>query len=57
MHNMTANQAGDWILEHTPSSFQKMIGSNYSFGIERDEEVLARNDGDHRKWSNPLEVR
>ena len=30
---------------------------NYSFGIERDEVVLAQNDADHRKWSNPLEMR
>ncbi|TFK75464.1 phospholipid:diacylglycerol acyltransferase [Pluteus cervinus] len=55
--NMTAEQAGSWILEHTPDTFQRMIATNYSFGIERDEEVLARNDLDHRKWTNPLEVR
>ncbi|KIJ65858.1 hypothetical protein HYDPIDRAFT_109905 [Hydnomerulius pinastri MD-312] len=55
--NMTADEAGTWILERTPSSFQKMIWSNYSFGIERDEKVLKRNDHDHTKWTNPLEVR
>ncbi|KAH7926940.1 Lecithin:cholesterol acyltransferase [Leucogyrophana mollusca] len=55
--NMTADEAGTWILERTPSSFQKMIGTNYSFGIERDEAALKRNDLDHRKWSNPLETR
>ena len=33
-----------------------MIESNYSFGIERDEEQLKRNNFDHRKWSNPLEI-
>ncbi len=73
---MTAEQAGSWILEHTPDTFQvyavpflsvesdfsdhvfqRMIATNYSFGIERDEEVLALNDLDHRKWTNPLEVR
>lgn len=31
--------------------------SNYSYGIERDEVQLKRNNEDHRKWSNPLEVR
>ncbi|KAG8221338.1 Lecithin:cholesterol acyltransferase-domain-containing protein [Butyriboletus roseoflavus] len=55
--NMTAEMVGNWILERTPSSFQKMISTNYSFGIERDEEVLARNNFDNRKWTNPLEIR
>ncbi|KAH7915076.1 Lecithin:cholesterol acyltransferase-domain-containing protein [Hygrophoropsis aurantiaca] len=55
--NMTADDAGTWILERTPSSFQKMIGTNYSFGIERDEAALKRNDLDPTKWSNPLEIR
>ncbi|KAJ6495693.1 phospholipid:diacylglycerol acyltransferase [Mycena vitilis] len=55
-NNMTADSAGAWILQHTPSSFQKMIATNFSFGIERDEAVLKANDADHTKWSNPLEV-
>ncbi|KAJ3517266.1 hypothetical protein NLJ89_g617 [Agrocybe chaxingu] len=55
--NMTAEDASNWILEHTPSTFQKMLQTNYSYGIERDERQLKRNDADHRKWSNPLEVR
>ncbi|KAE9399773.1 hypothetical protein BT96DRAFT_975721 [Gymnopus androsaceus JB14] len=63
--NMTAETAGQWILEHTPVDFsaadevyflQKMMDTNYSFGIERDEEALKRNNLDHRKWTNPLEV-
>ncbi|KAJ7690718.1 phospholipid:diacylglycerol acyltransferase [Mycena rosella] len=54
--NMTADAAGAWILQHTPSSFQKMMATNYSFGIERDEAVLEANNGDHTKWTNPLEV-
>jgi phospholipid:diacylglycerol acyltransferase len=77
---MTADVAGAWILEHTPSHFQvslpsaylvlsrrhcankpdelqKMMATNYSFGIERDEKALKRNDFDHRKWTNPLEHR
>ncbi|KAJ7188606.1 phospholipid:diacylglycerol acyltransferase [Mycena filopes] len=54
--NMTADGASAWILQHTPSSFQKMIATNFSFGIERDEKVLAANGADHTKWSNPLEV-
>jgi phospholipid:diacylglycerol acyltransferase len=35
---------------------KKMIATNYSFGIERDERELEKNNHDHRKWSNPLEV-
>ncbi|KAK0504549.1 phospholipid:diacylglycerol acyltransferase [Armillaria luteobubalina] len=55
--NMTSEQAGTWILQHTPTTFQKMMETNYSVGIERDEATLKRNDGDHTKWTNPLEVR
>ncbi|KAI5117194.1 hypothetical protein M0805_004964 [Coniferiporia weirii] len=55
--NMTAEEAGTWILEHTPVSFQKMMESNYSCGIERDERKLELNDDDPTKWSNPLESR
>lgn len=54
--NMTADDASTWILERTPSTFQKMIWTNYSFGIERNEQVLKKNALDPRKWSNPLEV-
>ncbi|PPQ62922.1 hypothetical protein CVT24_006162 [Panaeolus cyanescens] len=54
--NMTTDEASIWILQHTPTTFQKMIESNYSYGFERDEEQLKRNNGDHRKWTNPLEI-
>ncbi|KAF8222646.1 phospholipid/diacylglycerol acyltransferase [Tricholoma matsutake] len=55
--NMTAEEAGAWILQHTPSAFQKMIATNYSFGIERNVDLLKMNDLDPMKWTNPLEVR
>ncbi|KAG1901020.1 Lecithin:cholesterol acyltransferase-domain-containing protein [Suillus fuscotomentosus] len=42
--NMTADDASTWILERTPSTFQ------------RNEQVLRKNALDPRKWSNPLEV-
>ncbi|KAH8096763.1 Lecithin:cholesterol acyltransferase-domain-containing protein [Cristinia sonorae] len=54
--NMTSDSAGNWILERTPNSFQRMVETNYSFGIERDEAQLKKNNLDHRKWTNPLEV-
>ncbi|KAG2106871.1 hypothetical protein BD769DRAFT_1502621 [Suillus cothurnatus] len=53
---MTADDANTWILQRTPSTFQKMIWTNYSFGIERDERVLKKDALDPRKWTNPLEV-
>ncbi|KAJ7072618.1 phospholipid:diacylglycerol acyltransferase, partial [Mycena amicta] len=56
LQNMTAEAASDWILQHTPSTFQKMIETNFSFGIERDEARLKANNLIHPKWSNPLEV-
>jgi phospholipid:diacylglycerol acyltransferase len=55
--NMTTTQASNWILSHTPSSFQKMLQTNYSVGFEKSEEALERNDRDPTKWTNPLEVR
>ena len=65
-------EASPYILTHTPSSFQRMIQTNYSYGFETDEEQLKANDRDHRKvserklgdescahkqWTNPLETR
>ncbi|KAH9973691.1 Lecithin:cholesterol acyltransferase-domain-containing protein [Lactifluus volemus] len=55
--NLTADEAGVWILRHTPLTFRKMIATNYSYGIEREEDVLRLNDLDHTKWTNPLEIR
>ena len=55
--NLTINAAESYILNHVPPSYQRMIASNFSFGLERDPEVIAQNDNDHRKWANPLEVR
>ena len=34
---------------------QKMLATNFSYGIEKDEKKLRANDRDHTKWSNPLE--
>lgn len=54
--NLTAEEAGTWVLEHTPNTFQRMLYTNYSYGIERDEEKLKANNLDHTKWTNPLEI-
>jgi len=34
-----------------------MIATNYSYGLERSNAQLKKNDNDHTKWTNPLEVR
>lgn len=34
-----------------------MMETNYSNGFERDEKILSKNDLDHRKWTNPLEIK
>lgn len=57
INNMTVSETESWILERAPPTFQRMITTNYSFGFERDEDILERNDLDPRKWTNPLEVR
>ncbi|SPC65375.1 probable LRO1 - a lecithin cholesterol acyltransferase-like gene, mediates diacylglycerol esterification [Ustilago sp. UG-2017b] len=54
--NLTATEAHNFMLQHAPSSFQKMLATNYSHGIERDSEKLVANNQDHTKWSNPLEA-
>ncbi|KAG8885161.1 hypothetical protein FRB97_001979 [Tulasnella sp. 331] len=54
--NLTADESTIWTLQHTPYNWQKMIYTNYSIGMERDEEQLKRNNEDHRKWTNPLEI-
>ncbi|KAJ8296972.1 Phospholipid:diacylglycerol acyltransferase [Rhodotorula toruloides] len=54
--NLTLNDATSFLLEKVPPSYQQMLASNFSFGFERDEEQLVKNNDDHSKWSNPLEV-
>ncbi|EFP88727.2 uncharacterized protein PGTG_14693 [Puccinia graminis f. sp. tritici CRL 75-36-700-3] len=54
--NLTMSGAYQFLLRQTPPSFQKMLESNFSFGIEMDPERLRANNQDFRKWTNPLEV-
>lgn len=49
--NLTMNEAGAYILSHTPNSFQKMYQGNYSNGFETDIKTLKENAKDHRKVS------
>ncbi|GAA6018214.1 hypothetical protein JCM11491_005636 [Sporobolomyces phaffii] len=54
--NLTLNDATSFILEKVPPAYQQMLASNFSFGFEKNEEQLIKNNDDHTKWSNPLEV-
>ncbi|GAA6031946.1 hypothetical protein JCM8097_003355 [Rhodosporidiobolus ruineniae] len=54
--NLTLNDANSFVLEKVGTPYAQMLASNYSFGFERSEEQLIKNNDDHTKWSNPLEV-
>jgi phospholipid:diacylglycerol acyltransferase len=47
--NLTMNEAGTYVLSHTPNMFQRMYESNYSNGFETDTKVLHNNRKNHRK--------
>jgi phospholipid:diacylglycerol acyltransferase len=47
--NLTIDEASRYVLTHTPSNFQRMMETNYSYGFESNPEQLAKNNGDHRK--------
>jgi phospholipid:diacylglycerol acyltransferase len=54
--NLSAHDAYTWLLQHTPSTFQRMVEQNYSNGIEYDEEQVKRNNQIEKTWANPLEA-
>ncbi|GAA6006558.1 hypothetical protein JCM10207_004972 [Rhodosporidiobolus poonsookiae] len=54
--NLTLNDATSFMLEKVGTPYAQMLARNFSQGFERDEEQLIRNNDDHTKWSNPLEV-
>lgn len=45
------DESSPYVLMHTPSAFQRMIASNYSYGFENDAEKLKANGDDHTKVS------
>lgn len=46
----------DRLLKVSPEWFSKRVRDNYSFGLAKTAEELRKNELDHTKWSNPLEV-
>ncbi|CEH17644.1 phospholipid:diacylglycerol acyltransferase [Ceraceosorus bombacis] len=56
--NLTAGDAITWLMQHTPTSFQRMLAANYSNGMEYDPNVVRENaKKEHEQtWSNPLEA-
>lgn len=55
-HNLSASDAYNWLLQHTPSTFQQMVQKNYSDGIEYSEEQIKKNNQIEKTWANPLEA-
>lgn len=54
--DFTMMESIDKLLDVSPDWFLKRIEDNYSFGLAETKEELAKNNHDHLKWSNPLEV-
>lgn len=54
--DFTMAQSIEKILNHSPDWFRNRIKENYSFGVAKTTAELRRNNNDHSKWSNPLEV-
>ena len=54
--NMTLEDSIMHLKKHTTSAWHKMVNTNFSLGIERNVKQLQKNNLDHTKWSNPLEV-
>lgn len=54
--NLTLNDAIHYLQQHTTREWQQMVATNFSLGFERSEKQLKKNNKDHSKWSNPLEV-
>lgn len=54
--NLTLNEAVKYLQEHTTREWRDMLASNFSLGFERSAKQLKKNNLDHTKWSNPLEV-
>lgn len=54
--NLTLEESIKYLEEHTTSDWRNMVKTNFSLGFERSEKQLKKNNLDHTKWSNPLEV-
>jgi hypothetical protein len=54
--DLTLEESIKYLEEHTNSEWREMVKTNFSLGFERSEKQLKKNNLDHTKWSNPLEV-
>lgn len=54
--DFTMLESIDKLLDVSPDWFLKRIEENYSYGLAKTKEELDKNNHDHLKWSNPLEV-
>lgn len=54
--NFTVSESIELLLEQSPDWFSNRVKEQYSFGVAPTAEELKKNNNDHSKWSNPLEV-
>lgn len=54
--NLTLDESIDFLLEWSPDWFSNRVRKQYSFGVAKTKKELKKNNNDHQKWSNPLEV-
>lgn len=54
--NFTVSSSIDYVLDNSPKWFSDRVKEQYSFGIAKTSKELLKNDQNHLKWSNPLEV-
>lgn len=55
--NLTIEESLDYLLEHSDTWYKDQVLHEWSHGVAHTSEEVDRNEGDHRKWANPLETR
>ena len=55
--NLTVEESLDYLLEHSDTWYKDQVLHEWSHGVAHTSAEVDRNEGDHRKWANPLETR
>jgi len=53
---LSASDVHDWLRQNSPTTFENMLSTNYSYGFERSASQIRKNNADFTKWANPLEA-
>ncbi|BFZ60874.1 phospholipid:diacylglycerol acyltransferase [Saitoella coloradoensis] len=56
LRNLSLAASFDYLMQHTPHSFHKMLATNYSHGVAHTAAEVEANNRNPAKWINPLEV-